>query len=160
MTLATTPEERLIELAIALPAPLPGLTGHAPLVVSRGLAFVSGHGPLDAQRNPVYAGRLGAELAEEDGFAAARLAALNTLASLRQALGSLDRVRRVVKLTGFVLSAPDFKRQPWVVDGASALFTEVFGTERGTHARTSVGVFATPLDMAITIETVFEVEDR
>ncbi len=157
MGAAATPEARLRTLGVELPGPLPALTGHAPLVVSRGLAFVSGHGPLDGDRRPVYAGRVGAELSEEEGFAAARLAALNTLSSLRHAVGSLDRVQRVVKLTGFVLSAPDFNRQPWVVDGASRLFTDVFGPELGAHARTSVGVATTPLDMALTIETVFEV---
>ncbi|MEP6661268.1 MAG: RidA family protein [Acidimicrobiales bacterium] len=158
MSMTGTAEERLELLGITLPPPLPPLTGHAPLVISRGMAYVSGHGPLDQDRVPLFAGRVGGERTEAEGHAAARLCALNVLASLRAELGSLNRVAQVVRLTGYVSSTDDFHRQPWVVDGASEVFQEVFGPERGRHARTSVGVSTTALDMTVTIDTLFELE--
>jgi enamine deaminase RidA (YjgF/YER057c/UK114 family) len=153
------PEDRLRDLGIELPPALAPLSAHVPIVVSQGLVFVSGHGPLDLDRNPVFDGRVGLELTEEEGYNAARLSALNVLASLMQEFGTLDRVARLVKLTGYILSAPDFQRQPWVTDGASDLFVQAFGPDRGQHARTSVGVVVSPLNMTVAIETVFELGD-
>jgi enamine deaminase RidA (YjgF/YER057c/UK114 family) len=153
-------EDRLAAAGIDLPAPLAPLSAHVPVVVSRGLVFVSGHGPLDPERVPIYAGAVGRERTEAEGYAAARLSMLNVLASLRQEFGNFDRVARVVRLTGYVLSAPDFQRQPWVTDGASDLLVEAFGAERGQHARTSVGVVVSALDMTVTVDTIFELEDE
>jgi enamine deaminase RidA (YjgF/YER057c/UK114 family) len=149
-------DARLRAAGIELPPPLPPLSAHVPIVVSRGIAYVSGHGPLDSNRNPVFAGHVGSERTEAEGYQAARLAALNVLATLKQELGNLDRVARVVRLTGYVLSAPGFQRQPWVVDGASDLLVEAFGPENGQHARTSIGVTVSALGMTVTIDTVFE----
>jgi len=148
---------RLEGLGIVLPPPVPAPSDHVSFVQTGQLVFLSGHGPLDEHREPLYKGRVGAELNEADGHAAARLSALNVLATLDAELGDLDRVRRVVRLTGYVHSAPGFQRQPWVLNGASEVFTEVFGEDRGRHVRTSVGVFGLPLGMACALETVFEV---
>lgn len=154
----TTIEQRLEEKGIEIPRAQRPLAAHLPLVISGNLAFVSGHGPMDSDRVPVFTGPVGSAHTEEEGRSAARLSVLNALASLRAAIGSLDNVRRVVRLTGYVLSAPGFERQPWVVDGASDLLVEVFGPERGAHARTSVGVPDSGLQLTVTIETIFEVD--
>ena len=113
----------------------------------------SGHGPLDADRNPVFKGRVGVELTEADGQAAARLSALNTLATLKDELGDLDQLRRLVRLTGYVNAPPGFDRQPWVINGASEVFDTVFGEK---HARATLGTTGLPLGMACVIETTFE----
>lgn len=102
-------------------------------------------------------GRLGADMDESAGQEAARCAGLNLLASLREALGSLDRVCRVVKLTGFVQSAPEFQAQPAVLNGCSRLLAEVFGAEAGVGARSAVGVAALPLNAAVEIEALVEI---
>jgi enamine deaminase RidA (YjgF/YER057c/UK114 family) len=146
-------DDRLRELGIDLPKAQQPLTAHASVIVSHGLAFLAGHGPMDSNRNPVVTGAVGGPVAEEEAKAGARLAVLNALATLRT-VGSLDGVIQVVRLTGYVLSAPDFARQPWVVDGASELLVEVFGPERGRHARTSVGVSSSALNMSVTVDLV------
>ena len=151
-------EHRLIAAGIELPQPLPPLSAHVPIVTSERIVFVSGHGPLDEAREPIFAGAVGADRSEADGYQAARLSMLNVLASLRHEFGSLDRVGRAIRLTGYVLSAPDFHRQPWVTDGASDVLIEAFGSERGRHARTSVGVVVSALNMSVTIDTIFELE--
>jgi hypothetical protein len=96
-------------------------------------------------------------VSESEGKAAARLAALNAISSLRAELGDLDRVEMILRLTGYVLSAPTFVRQPWVTDGASELLVEVFGPERGRHARTSVGVATSALSMSVSIDLIVAV---
>ena len=145
---------RLAELGIELPARVPPAPDHAAVVRTGNLVFVSGHGPLDADRRPVFKGRVGDELTEADGYAAARLSALNTLATLHAELGDLDDVRRLVRLTGYVNAPPGFERHPWVINGASELFDAVFGDK---HARATVGATGLPLGMACVIETLFEV---
>ena len=150
-------DQRLSELGIVLPLPLPPLAAHASVVVSRGIAYIAGHGPMDAGRVPVTVGAVDADVHEDNARAAARLAGLNALSSLRSELGSLDRVEQVLRLTGYVLSSPTFVRQPWVVDGASELLLEVFGSERGRHARTSVGVTTSGLRMTVSIDLVVAV---
>jgi enamine deaminase RidA (YjgF/YER057c/UK114 family) len=149
--------DRIAELGIELPPPIPAPTDHALLVRSGQLVFMSAQGPLDAQRQAIYSGQVGKDLTEEEGIAAARLSALNTLVAMEGELGSLDVITQVVRLTGFVQSAPGFERQPWVLNGASEVFTQIFGDERGAHARSSVGVSALALGMACVIETVYEV---
>lgn len=154
----TTTAERLAANGVALPRAQTPLAQHLPVIVSRGLAFVSGHGPMDSDRAPVWTGAVGSERTEEDGYQAARLSMLNALASLQAAIGDLDRVTRAVRITGMVFSAPGFNRQPWVTDGASELLIDVFGDEIGPHARTSVGVASSALDLTCTIESIFEVD--
>jgi enamine deaminase RidA (YjgF/YER057c/UK114 family) len=152
-----TPEQRLTRLGIELPRAQTPLSQHLPVVISGNFAFVSGHGPMDPDRNPVFTGPVGSKYSVEEGAEAARLAALNAISSVRAAIGGLDQVTRVVKLTGFVLSASGFERQPWVVDGASDLLVQAFGESRGAHARTSIGVGCTALSMTVTLEIIFEV---
>jgi enamine deaminase RidA (YjgF/YER057c/UK114 family) len=150
-----SPEARLKALGIQLPpAPKP-LASYVPAVRTGNLVFLAGQGPL-ADGKPTVAGKVGAELSEEQGNKAARATMLTLLAVLRQEIGSLDRVRRVVKLVGWVNSAPGFTRQPWVINGASDLLIEVFG-DAGKHARSSLGANELPLNIPVEIELVVEV---
>jgi enamine deaminase RidA (YjgF/YER057c/UK114 family) len=145
---------RLGELGIELPVRVPAAPDHTAIVRTGNLVFVSGHGPLDANRRPVFKGRVGDELTEAEGYDAARLSALNTLATLQEELRDLDDVLRLVRLTGYVNSPPGFERHPWVINGASELFDAVFGEK---HARATLGATGLPLGMACVIETLFEV---
>lgn len=144
------PERRLAELGLRLPAPRPKAGLYEGWVRSGDLLFLAGQG-ADG-----WTGRLGLELTVEQGRAAARDCALNLLAQTRAALGALEQVVRVVKVTGFVACVPGFGAVPAVVDGASALLLELFG-DRGRHARTAVGVAALPLGFAVEVEMVAQV---
>jgi enamine deaminase RidA (YjgF/YER057c/UK114 family) len=146
---------RLEELGWQLPRRVPPAPDHAAIVHTGHLVFVAGHGPLDHERRPLYRGRVGVDLTEEDGYAAARQSALNVLATLDHELGGLDHVRRIVRLTGYVSAGPEFVRHPWVVNGASEVFDAVF-SRTGRHARSTMGVTGLPLGMAVVIDTVFE----
>ncbi len=149
-----TIDERLAELGIELPD-APKAVGKYVLSVQTGnLLYTSGIGPQRDGQFP-YQGHLGAELTIEEGQAAARLCMLNLLSLIRDAVGSLDRVARVVKVLGFVASAPGFGQQPAVMNGASELLIEVFG-ERGRHARSAIGVNELPLNIAVEIEMIVE----
>lgn len=145
-------EARLLELKLVLPAPTKPAANYVTAVQAAGLVFMAGQGPLsDGQIR--FAGKIGSDLSEEDGYQASRLTALNLLANLRQELGSLDRVTRVVKLMAWVNSAPGFQRQHVVVDGASDLIMAVFG-ERGRHARSAVSSNELPFGIAVEIEMI------
>jgi len=150
-------EARLKELGITLPtAPRP-VANYVPAVRTGNLLFLAGHVPVrDGQFTSI--GKLGKELSVEEGSQAARLVGLNLLASARAALGSLDRVRRVVKVLGMVNSAEGFGEQPKVVNGFSDLMVEVFG-EAGRHARSAVGMAGLPMGVAVEVEAIFEVAD-
>lgn len=144
-------DNRLRELGLVLPGPFPP---HDPLdavVVHGGRARTSGQLPRDHDGVLVHPGVLGGDVTVEEGAAAARVCALNALSVLRSALGSLDRIDRVLTVLGFVASAPGFVAQPAVVDGASRLLVEVFGTA-GRHSRSAVGVAALPRGGAVEIE--------
>ncbi|HTN10411.1 MAG TPA: RidA family protein [Acetobacteraceae bacterium] len=145
-------ESRLQALGLTLPAARPALYAYVPVVVEAGLAWVSGQLPWRGDV-PLAMGRLGHNVDIETGRACARLCALHGLAALRAELGSLDRVRRIVKVVGFVSSAPDFYDQAMVVDGASMLFGEVFG-DAGRHARSAIGMAALPRNTPVEIEFV------
>jgi enamine deaminase RidA (YjgF/YER057c/UK114 family) len=119
------------------------------------LVFLAGHGPLRADGTYVT-GRLGADLTVEEGYEAARLTGVALLASLKQEIGDLDRVRRVVRVTGMVNSTADFTEQPQVINGCSDLLVELFG-ERGKHSRSAVGMASLPVDIAVEISMVVEV---
>jgi enamine deaminase RidA (YjgF/YER057c/UK114 family) len=147
---------KLAELGLQLP-PAPEPKGvYKPLVVAGNFVYTSGHLPVDAA-GQLVTGRLGAELDVAAGYRAAQLAALGILASLRKALGSLDRVGRVVKVLGAVSSTPDFTQQPAVLNGCSELLADVFGHEVGVGARSAIGVAALPLGVPVEIEAVFEI---
>ena len=150
------PEARLKALGIELPTLPTPVASYLETVRTGNLVFISGQGPVAGGKATVT-GKLGAELTEEEGYLIARAAALDALAALRSEIGSLDRVRRVVKVVGWVNSAPGFTRQPWVLDGASDLIVEVFGPA-GRHARTAVSANELPLDLPVDIEFVVEVE--
>jgi enamine deaminase RidA (YjgF/YER057c/UK114 family) len=151
-----TPEERLHALGIDLPQAAAPVAAYVPCVRSGDLVYVSGQIPL-VDGKPAWTGRLGADgLSVEDGVAAARRCAVNVIAALKAELGDLGRVRRVVKLTGFVACEPGFTDHPKVVNGASELFGEVFG-EAGRHARAAVGVAALPLGVPVEVEAIVEV---
>jgi enamine deaminase RidA (YjgF/YER057c/UK114 family) len=127
------------------------------VVVSRGLAFVAGQVPIEGGQ-PLVTGRLGDEIATEDGAGWARRCALQVLSVLRAELGSLDRVTRIVKVGVFVACTEDFTEQPKVANGASDLLGEVFG-EAGKHARAAVGVPSLPLGVPVEVDLVAEVSD-
>ena len=150
-----SPEMRLGALGIRLPAVQKPIASYVPAVRTGNLVFLAGQGPLVNGR-PTVTGKVGAELTEEEGYKAARTAILASLAALHAEIGSLDRVRQVVKLTGWVASAPGFTRQPWVINGASDLLVEIFG-DAGRHARSAVGANELPLDIPVEIEMIVEV---
>jgi len=149
-------EERLAELGLTLPEVAKPVASYVPGVLEDGWLYVSGQLPLRAGEL-AYRGKVGDDVTTEQGYEAARLCALNILAVARALAGSLDRVRRVVKVVGFVNSAPGFTGQPQVVNGASDLLVQVFG-EAGRHARSAVGVSELPLNAAVEVEAVFRVE--
>ena len=151
-----SPEARLKTLGIQLaPAPKP-IASYIPAVRTGNLVFLAGQGPM-ADGKPTITGKVGAEVSEEAGNKAARATTLVLLAALRAEIGSLDRVARIVKIVGFVNSAPGFTRQPWVMNGASDLLVEIFG-EAGRHARSSVGVSELPLNIPVEIEMIVEIK--
>jgi enamine deaminase RidA (YjgF/YER057c/UK114 family) len=148
-------EDRLTALGLELPpAPAP-VASYVPVAISGGFAFVAGQVPV-AEGKPLVTGRLGDELDSEAGADVARRCALQALAALRVELGSLDRIRRIVKVTVFVASAPGFTDQPKVANGASELLAEVFG-EAGRHVRSAVGVAELPLGVPVEVEVTAEV---
>ena len=130
---------------------------YKPVVVVGNLAYTSGHLPI-LPDGSFQTGHIGANLDQNDGYAAARRAGLALLASLRAELGSLDRVRRVVKVTGLVQCAPGFRQHPAVINGCSELLAEVFGPDAGVGARTAFAAYELPLDAAVEIEAIFEIE--
>lgn len=147
-------ESRLAELGITLPdAPAPA-ANYVPFAQSGNLVFVSGQ--ISADENGLITGKLGADLDVDAGAAAARRCGLALIAQVQAAVGSLDKVARVVKLTGFVNSTPDFTDQPKVINGCSDLMVEVFG-DKGRHARAAVSAPALPLGVAVEIEAIFEI---
>ena len=149
-------EERLSKLGFELPeAPKP-VAAYVPSVRTGNLVFVSGQGTM-VNGEWKYQGRVGEKYSQEEGYKAAQLVMLNGLAVLKQEIGDLDRVKRVVKLLGWVNSSPDFNQQPAVINGASELLEKVFG-EKGKHARSAVSAHVLPFDTTVEIEMVVEVE--
>jgi enamine deaminase RidA (YjgF/YER057c/UK114 family) len=138
-----TPEQRIAELGHVLPEPNPAVGSYVGAVTVGNVVFVSGHGPY-REGEFVYKGKLGREVDVPTGQAAAALTILNLLASLKAEIGELSRVKRVVKLLVLVNSDPEFGEQPKVANGASDLLIEVFGPERGPHARSAIGMGALP----------------
>lgn len=148
-------EARLKELGITLPDPGTPVANYIPAVESRGMLYVSGQLPRGPQ-GITQAGKLGGGVSIEQGAAAARICAISILGQAKAALGDLDRIKRVVKVLGFVNSAPDFTDQPRVVNGASDLIVEVLG-DAGRHARSAVGVASLPMGAAVEVEAIIEI---
>jgi enamine deaminase RidA (YjgF/YER057c/UK114 family) len=148
-------EAKLKEMGFTLPTPPQPVAAYLPAVQVGDLLFLSG---TTCYENGValYTGRVGAELTVEQGYIAARQTALNLLSVIKATLGNLDQVERVVKLNGYVNSAPDFDRQPEVINGASELLENLFG-QQGKHARTSIGVSDLPAHIPVEIELIVQV---
>ena len=147
-------ETRLAELGITLPEPVAPVANYVPFVITGKQIFVSGQVPI-VDGKPAFIGTCGTTISTDDAVKAARVCAINLVAQAKAATGDLDRIARVVKLVGFVNSAPDFTEQPKVINGASDLMVEVFG-DNGRHARSAVGVAALPLGVSVEVEAVFE----
>lgn len=153
---ASSPSARLADLGITLPSPVPPVAAYVPALRSGPLVFTSGQLPMVDGALAAH-GKVGAEISAEDAQTYARICALNALAAI-DALVGLDSVIRVVKVVGFVASAPSFTGQPAVVNGASDLLGAVFA-EAGAHARSAVGVIALPLDSPVEVELIVEVAE-
>lgn len=154
--LTSTPEARLEAIGLSLPPVPEAVANYVGLVRVGELVFASGHGPIE-NGELVYRGKLGRDMETETGREAARLVMLNMLATLKEELGELDRIERVVKLLVMVNSAPDYAEQPLVANGASDLLVEIFGEARGKHARSAVGMGALPYGISVEIEGIFQV---
>ena len=149
--------ERLMSLGIVLPQAAAPAANYVPGVVHAGLLHISGQIPFD-ENGQLIRGRVGGDMTMKEGAAAARRCGIGLLAQMQAALGSLERVRRIVKLGVFVASTNEFTDQPKVANGASDLMVEVFG-EKGRHARSAVGVAALPLGVAVEIDAIVAVDD-
>lgn len=148
-------EAKLAALQLELP-PAPKAMGvYKPIVIIGNLAYLSGHGPLQPDKT-LITGRLGEDMDVEAGYQAARATGLALLATLRENLGSLDRVARLVKVLGLVRCTDAFDAQPAVINGCSELFREVFGEDAGVAARSAIGTNALPGGIAVEIEAIFE----
>ena len=148
-------ENRLVELGLTLPSPPKPVATYVPFVQVGSLLFLSGVVP---SRNGqiMFCGKLGREYSKEEGYEATKITLLNALANIRLALGTLDRVKRIVKMIGYVASQDGFVEQPFVINGASDLLVKIFG-EAGRHARVAVGVAELPLGVPVELELIVEV---
>ena len=151
-----TIHSRLSALGLVLPAVSCPKGNYIGAVREGNLVFLSGHGPLDPDGR-LITGKIGIDYSEEEGYQHARLVGLNLLSSLQAEIGSLDKVRKVVKLLGMVNAPLDFASQPKVINGCSDLLLELFGPEIGKHARSAVGVASLPGQMSVEIEAIFAV---
>lgn len=146
---------RLVELGLVLPPPPAPVARFLPAVEANGLLFLSGLAPLGPDGAPVI-GLVGQDFTAEEAQGFARLVGLNLLSVMQATLGSLDRVQRIVKVLGLVNAVPDFTRHPFVIDGCSTLFYEVFG-DQGMHARTAMGAGSLPSGIPVEIEAVVQI---
>lgn len=150
-------EQQVVELELELP-PAPKAMGvYKPIVVVGNIAYLSGHGPLKPD-GALLSGRVGEDVDQRAGYDAARQTGLAMLATLRAGLGSLDRVRRVLKLLGMVNCTADFENHPAVINGCSELFAQVFGEDAGVGARSAVGMGSLPGNITVEIEGIFEID--
>lgn len=156
--MATAPEARLKELGITLPAPAKPMARYKMAVRVGNVLYVSGHGPAKVTATTPLTGRCGADLTTEQGKECARAVGINILATVKDQLGSLDKVKRLVKTLGMVNSTPEFTQHPAVINGYSDLMAEVFGEDAGVGARSAIGMAALPGNLAVEIEAIFEVE--
>ena len=147
------PYTALCRLGLSLPPARPPVANFVPAVIEGDLVYLSGQGPIGPQ-GLVHRGKVGAELSVKEGYAAARLTTLNLLSALEDAVGSLTRVRKVIKVLGMVNATPEFSAHPMVINGCSDLLIEVFGPEIGGHARSAVGMGSLPGQIAVEIEMI------
>ncbi|RPH99132.1 MAG: RidA family protein [Zetaproteobacteria bacterium] len=149
-------EQELQKMGFTLPTPKP-LAAYIPAVKVGNLVWTAGQGPT-ADGKPLFTGKLGRELTEEQGYKAAQICIVNCLGCVKSVVGDLDKIERIVKLLGFVASVEGFTRQPWVMNGASELLVKLFG-ERGQHARSAIGTNELPLGIPVEVEMIVQVED-
>ena len=149
-------EKRLADLGITLPTPTTPVANYVPFVRTRNMLVCSGQICFDADGKLIAKGKLGGGVSIEDGQKAARACAVNLLAQVKAAVGDLDKIARVIRLGGFINSAPDFVEGPKVMNGASDLMVAALG-DKGRHARTTVGVASLPADASVEVEGLFEV---
>jgi enamine deaminase RidA (YjgF/YER057c/UK114 family) len=154
--MSSKPEARIQELHLVLPAPPKPVAKYKTALQVGSLLYVSGHGPLKPDGKMIQ-GRVGADLTPEQGKEAARVVGLAILSTVRNMLGSLDRIKRLVKTLGMVNSTPEFRDHPQVINGFSELMAEVFGEDAGVGTRSAVGMGSLPANIAVEIECVFEV---
>ncbi|MEU2549674.1 RidA family protein [Streptomyces roseolus] len=150
-------EARIAELGLKLPEVVPPIAAYQPAVQSGVYVYTAGQLPMVEGKLPVT-GKVGAEVTPEEAKALAATCALNALAAVKSVAGDLDRIKRVVKVVGFVASAPDFTGQPGVLNGASELLGEILG-DKGVHARSAVGVTVLPLDAPVEVEVQVELTE-
>jgi enamine deaminase RidA (YjgF/YER057c/UK114 family) len=157
-------EARIAELGIRLFEPAAPVANYVRAVTTGNLVFLAGHGPTrqddSGEPGEFITGKVGRDLTIEEGYEAARATAISLLSTLRKEIGDLNRVRRIVRVFGMVNTTGDFTQQPEVINGASDLLVEIFGTERGRHARAAVGMASLPRGIAVEIEMVVEIDPR
>ena len=150
-----SPEAKLKDLNIELPpAPLPKGV-YKPLLLDGNHVYVSGHGPVTLE-NDLLKGRVGSEVDKDQGKLAARQTGLAILSTLKENLGSLNKIKRVIKILGMVNCTPDFEAHPYVINGCSELFVDVFGADQGVGVRSAVGMGSLPDNISVEIEAIFE----
>ncbi len=155
MTASLSPDERFAALGLTLPpAPKP-LGVYKPFLIVDKFAYVSGHGTVK-EDGTLIIGRIGENLSPEEGKLAARQVGLAILATLKQNLGSLNRIKRVIKVLGMVNCVPDFERHPFIINGCSELFSQVWGEDNGVGVRSAVGMGSLPDNIPVEIEAMFE----
>lgn len=154
---AQTADDKIKELGLQLPAASKPIANYVKYVRTGNLIFLAGHGPTKADGTNIM-GKIGKDLTIEQGYEAAKVTALSLIATLKDALGGdLSKVKRIVKVNGYVNCLPDFTEQPKVINGCSDLLVQIFG-EKGKHARAAMGMVALPMNIAVEIEMVVEVE--
>jgi len=154
-----TPEENFNALGLTLP-PAPSPLGvYQPLLIDGKHCYVSGHGPVQEDKSLIV-GRVGANVTQEEAKLAARQVGLTILATLKKNLGSLNKVKRVIKVLGMVNCTPEFEKHPFVINGCSELFASVWGTEHGIGVRSAVGMGSLPDNIPVEIEALFELHDE
>lgn len=153
----SSPDRRIEELHITLPTPAKPMAKYKPSILVGNLLYVSGHGPAKISEKVPLTGRVGDSLTREQGQEVARAVGINILATVKQALGSLDKVKRVIKALGMVNSTADFTDHPFVINGFSLLMAEVFGEDAGVGTRSAVGMGSLPGNIPVEIEAIFEI---
>ncbi len=154
----STPEKRIQELHLTLPTPAKPVAKYKTAVLAGNILYVSGHGPVKITDKTPVTGKVGGDLNTEQGKESARAVGLNVLATVKATLGSLDKVKRLIKTLGMVNAAADYKDHPQVINGFSELMAEVFGEDNGVGARSAVGMGSLPGNIAVEIECIFEVQ--
>jgi len=155
--MASKPETRIQELHITLPTPAKPIAKYKTAILAGNMLYVSGHGPAKVSDKTPLKGRVGEDLTKEQGYDSARAVGINILATVKATIGSLDKVKRLIKTLGMVNSTPAFTEHPFVINGFSELMAEVFGEDGGVGARSAVGMVALPGNIPVEIECIFEV---